>query len=94
MALFITCRKNWLDTVWAKEMIPLITEEAVRKKIAYYFFFSPDELSRYASVYENERSCILLLTEKGEAGMACMTKNVIETTISIVSIASNSRFTM
>lgn len=69
MALFITCRKNWLDTVWAKEKIPLLTDEAVRKKIPYYFFFSPEELRRYASVYENERSCILLLTEKGEAGM-------------------------
>lgn len=69
MALFITCRKNWLDTVWAKEKIPLLTDEAVRKKISYYFFFSCEELRRYASVYENERSCILLLTEKGEAGM-------------------------
>lgn len=62
MALFITCRKEWLDTIWAKQKIDSLIKEANKKRISYYFFFSLDELKMYENIYLNEKSCILLIS--------------------------------
>ena len=62
MALFITCKKEWLNTVWAKRKIDSLIKEANKKKINYYFFFSLDELKMYENIYLNEKSCILLIS--------------------------------
>lgn len=67
MALFITCRKEWLGSIWAKEKIGNLTNAASRRRIKYYFFYSTDELEMYRDVYESEPSCIVLLSNGGES---------------------------
>lgn len=61
MALFITCGKEWLNTIWAKEKISYLIKEANKKKIDYYFFFSLEELKMYEDKYQNEKSCIVIV---------------------------------
>lgn len=67
MALFITCRKEWLDSIWAKEKISNLTKAASARRIKYYFFFSREELEMYKEVYESEPSCVVLLTNNGKS---------------------------
>ena len=62
MALFITCKKEWLNSVWSKEKIGYLIKEANKKRISYHFFFSYEELLMYKEKYEEEDSSIVIIT--------------------------------